>query len=67
MVMHKHQSKRGSASLWKTGTSRNVFAVLSRVWAGRSSQAAPGADIMEEHKGLTPEQLKVLIALAKNA
>ena len=24
------------------------------------------ADILEEHKGLTPEQLKVLIALLKN-
>ena len=100
-----------------------MSAVLSRVWAGKSSQAAPGAghsfatnlthsgvphnyisesmghsvdsnitnryidafplaqqmefnsrllklndepDIMEELKGLTPEQLKILIAMAKN-
>ena len=122
MVMLRFLLTGGSASLWKTITSRNVSAVLSRVWAGRSSQAATwcrhsfatnlthagvpynyisesmghsvdtnitnryidafplaqqmefnsrllklndDADIMEELKGLTPEQLKALIAMVK--
>ena len=34
----------GSASLWKTRTSRNMSVVLSRVWAGKSSRAVLGAD-----------------------
>ena len=48
MVMLRFLLTGGSASLWKTRTSRNVSAVLSRVWG-------------------TPEQLKALIAMVKNA
>ena len=57
MVMLRLLSTGGSASLWKTRISRNVSVVLSRVWAGKSSRAVPGADTPLQQTSLMPEFL----------
>ena len=50
-----------------SGGGTNLQALIDAQFNSRLLKLNDDADIIEELKGLTPEQLKALIALVKNA